>query len=193
MRRVRIVAVCFVAAVLVACGTTPKKEPESAAVEEKSLDAAALAAAREPGMAGRDIRGGAPWTEPGAERYGAAGAPMGGPDSPWSSRVIYFEFDSANLRPEDQPVIEAHAAYLAKHPNAKLVIEGHADERGSREYNLALGERRAVAVRELLLVLGASGTQVEVVSYGEEKPAAVGQNEEAWRLNRRAELVYQGV
>lgn len=191
MRRVRIVAVCLVAGVLVACGTTPKKEPEAAAVEEKSMDAAASGAAREPGMAGRDVRG-APWTEPGAAGYGAAGAPVGGPDSPWSSRVIYFELDSVTISPQDQAIIEAHAAYLAKHPNAKLVVEGHADERGSREYNLALGERRAVAVRQLLLVLGASGSQIEIVSYGEEKPAAVGQNEEAWRLNRRAELVYQG-
>ena len=96
------------------------------------------------------------------------------------------------MHEEDRPIIEAHAGYLAAHPNARVILEGHTDERGSREYNLALGERRSIAVRQMMTVLGVSPDQIQVVSYGEEKPAAEGHDEEAWRLNRRVEITYPG-
>jgi peptidoglycan-associated lipoprotein len=136
---------------------------------------------------------------PGAESRGARGiagfegSPMNAPPgSPLSKRVVYFDFDRSDVHEEDRPIIEAHAGYLAAHPNAKVILEGHTDERGSREYNLALGERRSIAVRQMMTVLGVSPDQIQVVSYGEEKPAAEGHDEEAWRLNRRVEITYPG-
>lgn len=105
--------------------------------------------------------------------------------------VIYFEFDQIEIRPEFGSTLAAHAQYLAQNPGAQLRLEGHADERGSREYNIGLGERRAQAVRRALLLQGASAGQLSTVSYGEERPAASGSDEEAFSLNRRVELVYR--
>ncbi|BAW79472.1 peptidoglycan-associated lipoprotein [Candidatus Nitrosoglobus terrae] len=118
------------------------------------------------------------------------GDPLNNPDSPLANKVFYFKFDSDEIQEDDRPSIEAHGDYLAKHPNIKVSLEGHTDERGSREYNLALGERRANAVRRLLLLMGASEEQVKVVSYGEERPAVEGYDEGAWQLNRRVEIIY---
>ena len=87
--------------------------------------------------------------------------------------------------------IEAHSRYLAEHPGALITLEGHADERGSREYNIALGERRAHAVRQLMTLLGATNPQIRTISYGEERPAAVGHDESTWQLNRRVEIIYR--
>ncbi|MFA6038251.1 MAG: peptidoglycan-associated lipoprotein Pal [Legionellales bacterium] len=106
-------------------------------------------------------------------------------------RVFYFAYDSSTLPPEDLRAIEAHAYYLVHHPNARVRVEGHTDSRGSREYNIALGERRAQAVARVLYLAGVENHQVAVVSYGAEKPAVQGMNEEAWRYNRRAEIVYE--
>lgn len=105
-------------------------------------------------------------------------------------RVIYFEFDRAEIDGQSQALIRAHGAYLADNGDVAVRLEGHADERGSREYNIGLGERRAQAVRQMLMLNGASAVQLETVSYGEERPAALGSDEEAWSLNRRVELVY---
>ncbi|WP_069383677.1 peptidoglycan-associated lipoprotein Pal [Halomonas caseinilytica] len=105
-------------------------------------------------------------------------------------RTIYFAFDSDAIRPEFQSVLNAHARFLRNNPNANVVLQGHTDERGTREYNLALGERRAGAVEEFLSVEGVSPSQVEVVSYGEERPAARGSNEEAYAQNRRVVFAY---
>jgi peptidoglycan-associated lipoprotein len=104
--------------------------------------------------------------------------------------VVYFDLDRSDVRPEDRPVVEAHAGYLAASPSTSVILEGHADERGSREYNLALGERRAISVRQLMTVLGVSNDQIQVVSFGEEKPAVEGYDESAWALNRRVEFTY---
>ena len=104
---------------------------------------------------------------------------------------INFEFDSSSIDAEGQALIEAHAAYLAANPKLSVNLEGHADERGTREYNIALGERRAVAVRQLLLLQGVNASQVSIISYGEELPAALAHDEESWGLNRRVELVYE--
>lgn len=107
-----------------------------------------------------------------------------------AARVIYFDFDNADIRPEYRDVVAAHAAYLATSPNMKVRLEGHADERGSREYNIGLGERRAQAVRRALMLQGTGDGQLVTVSYGEERPAVTGSDEAAWTKNRRVELVY---
>ena len=114
------------------------------------------------------------------------------PNSPLSRRVIYFEYDSAEIAYGDQDLLVAHAGYLVANPGQQITLEGHTDERGSREYNIALGDRRALSVQRILELNGVSSGQVSVVSYGEEKPAAEGHSEAAWRLNRRVEIVYQG-
>lgn len=118
------------------------------------------------------------------------GHPLDDPASPLSQRVVYFDFDSSEIKPEDREIVEAHAQYLVDHPNATVVLEGHTDERGSREYNIALGERRAKAVRRFVGLLGASDMQIRTVSYGEERPAELGHDESAWQLNRRVEIDY---
>ncbi|QTF91130.1 peptidoglycan-associated lipoprotein Pal [Halomonas sp. BM-2019] len=105
-------------------------------------------------------------------------------------RTIYFEFDSDRIRSEFEPVLAAHARYLSANGVARVVLQGHTDERGTREYNMALGERRARSVERFLSVQGVSPSQVEVVSYGEERPAARGQNEEAYAQNRRVVFAY---
>ena len=112
------------------------------------------------------------------------------PDGPLSVRVIYFDYNSSNIRADFRSTIEAHAAYLAANPSVSISLEGHADERGSREYNLALGEHRALAVRKQLVLLGASASQANAVSYGEERPVTDGHSEESYALNRRVEIQY---
>ena len=106
-------------------------------------------------------------------------------------RVIYFDYDSFTIKPEFQGAIEAHAKFLAVNKARRLAVEGHTDDRGGREYNLALGQKRAEAVRRGLGLLGVTDAQVEAVSFGKEKPAASGANEEAFAQNRRAELSYR--
>jgi peptidoglycan-associated lipoprotein len=107
-----------------------------------------------------------------------------------SKRIVYFDFDRADIRADSQSVVSAHAAFLSKNPNVKVRLEGHADERGSREYNIGLGERRGQAVRRALLLTGVAEVQLTTVSYGEERPAAAGSDEQAYGLNRRVEIVY---
>lgn len=107
------------------------------------------------------------------------------------SRLVYFDYDSYVIKPEFQALIDAHARYIKADKSRKVVIEGHTDERGGREYNLALGQKRAEAVRRALGLLGASDAQVEAVSFGEEKPAATGMDEDSYAKNRRAEFNYR--
>ncbi len=112
------------------------------------------------------------------------------PDSLLSQRTIYFEFDRSNVRPQFIPVINAHATFVRANPSARVVLEGHADERGSREYNLGLGERRGSSVQDLMSADGAPARQIEVVSYGKERPVCRESNEDCWQRNRRTEIVY---
>jgi peptidoglycan-associated lipoprotein len=107
-----------------------------------------------------------------------------------ATRVIYFDFDSAEIKGQGTDVVAAHAKYLASHSSARVRLEGHTDERGSREYNIGLGERRAQSVRRALLLQGAADAQISTVSYGEERPAVPGHDEAAWAKNRRVEIVY---
>lgn len=102
--------------------------------------------------------------------------------------TFYFKFDNSTVAEEDYDTIREQAKHLANNPDARIRLDGHTDERGSREYNLALGERRAKSVEELLKLHGASSNQIDVITHGKEKPVAVGHNEESWRLNRRVEL-----
>jgi peptidoglycan-associated lipoprotein len=129
-------------------------------------------------------------------KYGAGGttgdAALDDPSSPLYKRVIYFMYDSSEVMPEYISVINAHANYLASNPGKTVVLEGHADERGSPEYNIALGEQRAKSVAKLMKLQGASDGQLQTVSFGEEKPAVPGHDESAWQQNRRVELAYPG-
>ena len=132
----------------------------------------------------------------GAGQSGVAGLNMGqsaqdaaGPVG--VSRLVYFDYDSYVIKPEFQSLIEAHARFIKSSANRKVMVEGHTDERGGREYNLALGQKRAEAVRRSLGLLGVSDSQVEAVSFGKEKPAAQGSSEDVHAQNRRAELSYR--
>ena len=116
---------------------------------------------------------------------------QGAPADLLNDLVVYFEFDRSEIRTEFNDMLAAHGRYLASNGNASVRLEGHADERGSREYNVGLGERRALAVRQILLLQGATASQLTTVSYGEERPAVFGSDDESYSLNRRVEIVYQ--
>ncbi len=135
----------------------------------------------------------------GYETYDASGAAAGGGKRPGQAvagnavpadRIVYFSFDSAEVLPESQTIIEANARKLTKSSRTVTQLEGHTDERGSREYNIALGERRANAVRQAMIAMGVAPQQIRIVSYGEERPAAGGSDEQSYALNRRVEIVY---
>lgn len=129
-------------------------------------------------------------TTPLAEAPIFSGHPLDDPESLLFKRILYFDFDSSYVKADEQAIIEAHGKYISENPNAKVTLEGHADERGSREYNIALGERRAKAVDRLIKLLGVAKGQLDVISYGEERPAKLGHDEAAWQFNRRVEIVY---
>lgn len=118
--------------------------------------------------------------------------PLKDPTNILSQRSVYFDFDKYNVKDDFRPMIEAHAAYLTGHKDAKVILQGNTDDRGSREYNLALGQRRADSVRKALNLLNVPDSQMEAVSLGEEKPKATGEDEAAWSQNRRTDIVYQG-
>jgi peptidoglycan-associated lipoprotein len=121
---------------------------------------------------------------------GMGSGALGGPGASQENRVIYFEFDRFDVKPEYNAILQAHGRYLSGNPGSRVRLEGHADERGSREYNIGLGEKRAQAVRNVLLLQGAGTDQIATVSFGEERPAVIGSDDEAWALNRRVEIVY---
>ena len=114
-------------------------------------------------------------------------APKGSPDQ----RSVYYDYDRYEIKPEFRPAVEAHARYLREHAEARMTIEGNGDEHGSREYNLALGQRRAESARQMMRLSGAKDDQIEAVSFGEEKPKALGHDETSWAQNRRSDFVYQ--
>lgn len=166
--------------VLAACGSNVKLN--DVPVETRNVSGATPAAS--PGDAtGASNRG----VEPVQINSAAAGA--SGPAG--VAKVIYFDYDSYTIKPEFQNVIDANARYLTANNMRRLAIEGHTDERGGREYNLALGQKRAEAVRRALTLLGVSDVQAEAVSFGKEKPAATGSDEDSLAKNRRAELNYR--
>ena len=162
-----------------ACATTKLDEP--APVTDKSSAAKPSTSAQ----AGPDSRAVAPVAAP------QRADPLNDPNSPLAKRSVYFDFDSFVVKPEFQSLVEAHAKYLTTEKSRKVVIEGNADERGSREYNLALGQKRADAVKSRLQLLGVADAQMETVSFGEEKPRATGHDETSWAQNRRADINYK--
>lgn len=115
---------------------------------------------------------------------------VGGPGTPRAQRTVYFDFDSSEIKSSGRPVIEAQARYLKNHTSTVVTLEGNTDERGTREYNIGLGSRRANAVRDALIALGVSASQIKTISYGEERPVAFCHEESCWRLNRRVEFAY---
>ncbi|MCG2634706.1 MAG: peptidoglycan-associated lipoprotein Pal [Gammaproteobacteria bacterium] len=121
---------------------------------------------------------------------GFAGHPLDDPQSVLASRTVLFDFDSYQVDSDGRAILAAHAEYLVGNPAAMVVLEGHCDERGTREYNMALGERRARAVGDILMALGVSAGQISTSSQGEEQPVALCHDDSCWRLNRRAEVVY---
>jgi peptidoglycan-associated lipoprotein len=175
----------MIPALLAACSSTPDKEQDGAKVEDRAPTAEAPAPAKPtpPPPAAT--------TKPaGTDRVGAD--PLKDPANILSRRSIYFDYDSNAVKDEFRPVVAAHAKYLSQNSSVRVRIEGNTDERGSREYNLALGQRRADAVKQMMELLGARGTQIETISFGKEKPKALGQNEAAWAENRRADIRYPG-
>jgi peptidoglycan-associated lipoprotein len=170
----KLLAAVLVLALAAGCSSKPTKDgaaAEGAPVEGRS----GAEAASTMGVSGQGT-----WS----------GSALDDPSSPLSTRTIYFEFDSSVISSEYLPILRAHAEYLATNPSARVTLEGHGDERGTREYNLALGERRAWAVQQFVMAEGVSSAQVEVLSYGEERPVDPGQGETAWSRNRRVEIVY---
>ena len=175
MRNVKSVAfIVAAAALLSACSST--KLQEAPKVEEKPA-----AQAPTPPADNREIR---PVETPSVD-------PLNDPKGVLANRSVYFDFDSYVVRDDGKPVVENHSAYLTKNKQRKVLIQGNTDERGGTEYNLALGQKRAEAVRKSMAALGVSDSQMEAVSLGEEKPKATGSNEAAWAENRRADIVYQ--
>ena len=153
-------------------------------VEDKSATSTAGAGAGSGAGAGGSSQSGVTPVD-----IGTSGANAAGPAN--VARIIYFDFDSYTIKPEFQSLIEAHSRFLKTNPSRKVAIEGHTDERGGREYNLALGQRRAEAVRRSMGLLGVTDNQVEAVSFGKEKPTVQGGDEAAMAQNRRAEISYR--
>ena len=190
LRSCRIALMLVAAAALAACEGTVGTVEDAGAASTSTTGTAATSGAGGDAVSGTQTASG---TEDSATVASATapGHPLDDPATPLGTHTIYFEFDSSDVPASAQPVIEAHAAYLSEHAGASITLEGHADERGSREYNIGLGEKRALAVRRLMSLLGATGPQVRTISYGEERPADAGHEESAWQLNRRVEIVYR--
>jgi peptidoglycan-associated lipoprotein len=177
----KIIIAAIVAAFLAGCSSTPTTAP----VEDKSSSTDPAATASTGASTSGTSTAGVGGTATGAN-------PLKDPNNILSKRSIYFEFDSFAVSDQYKPIIEAHAKYLAANRNARVALQGHADERGSREYNIALGQKRADAVKRMMTLLGVQETIVETVSFGEEKPKNLGHDEASWTENRRVDIVYAG-
>ncbi len=179
----RILAAVLATAILAACSSTPTKEQDAATVEDRGGAPVTQQPTTKPPVAI------GPSTTP-LDPKGVSGNPLKDPANVLSKRSVYFELDSNVVKEEFKPLVAAHARYLQQNPGQKMTVQGNADERGSREYNLALGQRRADAVKQMMQLLGAKTDQIETVSFGEEKPKATGHDEASWNENRRADLAY---
>jgi len=170
-------------AVLIAgCAAGPTEEQSPAGVEDRT----AQPGGPKPGADTRTVK---PVDVTGTEIKGVDPALKTGV---LAQRSIFYDLDQYDIQDKYKPLVEAHAKYLREHPQAKVLVQGNTDERGSREYNIGLGQRRSDGVKRMLLLLGAREDQVESVSLGEEKPRAEGATEEAWAQNRRSDILYQG-
>jgi peptidoglycan-associated lipoprotein len=178
MNRNRFCLSLIVVALAGACATTEEEKKPALVVEPQAASTPAPAA--KPAAA-----------PPSAPSARPAAAPATAKAKSPTGQSIYFDFDESVIKPEFRSVLEAHARYLRENPSVEGRVEGNADERGSREYNLALGQRRAEAVVRSLTVLGIPAKRLEAVSYGEEKPRATGHDEASWAQNRRGDFVYK--
>jgi len=174
-----LLASAVLAAFLAACSSTAVKDKPAAPVEDSSKSAATSSAADGASTAA-------------ASQDSVGVNPLKDPNNILSKRSIYFDFDKDEVKAEFRPLVDAHAKYLQANPNAKVMIQGNADSRGSREYNLALGQRRSVAVKKAMNVVGAQDKQIETVSYGEEKATQTCKDDGCWSKDRRADIVYEG-
>lgn len=174
----------LLAATLAACSNTAVKDKPAAPVVDNSTSTQTQAQSNTAANANQGA------STAGADQNGVAGNPLKDPNNILSKRSIYFDFDKDQVKEEYRPLVEAHAKYLVANPNAKVVLQGSADNRGSREYNLSLGQRRSVAVKKAVNVLGAQDKQIETVSYGEEK-AADCKDEACYQKDRRVDIVYE--
>ena len=174
-----VIAVLLIAA----CSTTPT-EPGGAPVDERNPAA---------GTPGAATSGAAAGSVAGSANQGAGQTnPLKDPNNILSKRSVYFDFDAYAIKDDYKSLLEAHARYLQANRNAHMTVEGNTDERGSREYNIALGQRRADAAKRMMMLFGATDAQIETVSFGKEKPKNPGHDESAWVENRRDDLAYRG-
>ncbi|MGE5526647.1 MAG: peptidoglycan-associated lipoprotein Pal [Rhodospirillaceae bacterium] len=177
-----VVMTLVVLGVLAGCSSTPTKEQEGAAVEDRKPAVTESAKPKpEAGVSTKPL-----------DTKTVGVNPLKDPSNILSKRSVYFDYDSNIVKDEYKPLVTAHAKYLSQNRSAHVTVQGNTDERGSREYNIALGQRRADAVKQMMQLLGASPNQIETVSFGEEKPRADGHDEKAYAENRRADIVYQG-
>lgn len=182
----RFIFAAFLAAVLAGCQTTPTTET-GAPIDDKTATAGTSGATTS-GAGGDRVTG----ITTGSGGGAGVAAELRDPNNILSKRSVYFDYDSFVVREEFKPMVEAHAKYLQRNPTAKMTVQGHTDERGSREYNIALGQKRADAIKRMLILLGATEIQVETVSFGKEKPKNLGHEESAWAENRRDDILYVG-
>ncbi len=182
MRAILIAAFAVtMSALFAACSTTPTDEQKPADVVDKG-------APTKPGAASSPV---AP-VDLTKKPLAGGGNPLKDPSNVLSKRTIYFDFDKFDVKDEYRPIVEAHAKYLRDNPGSKVLIQGNADERGSREYNIGLGQRRSDSVKRMMTLLGVKDAQIESVSLGEEKPACSEHTEDCWAKNRRGEVLYSG-
>lgn len=174
----KIGVICFLAAALGGCSSTPLDAPAVSDAVVQPVAAAPAPAPAPPPAAQSTVKS-------------VVLHPLDDPQSVLAGRSIYFEYDSYEVATAGRALIEGHSQYLRAHASAQLKLEGHADERGGREYNLALGQKRADAVRRAMELLGVAEKQMEAVSFGKEKPAALGHDEASWAKNRRVDVNYQ--
>ena len=176
---------------LVGCSATGDKASTGDEVALKTVDETLDKTDDSASTSGAANRGSADSERMGSTKKAFTGHPLDNPDSPLIRKVVYFDFDQSSIQDQDKITLDSHATYLINNPAASMRLAGHADERGTREYNVALGERRAIAVKRYMTLKGVSSSQLNSVSYGEERPASNGHDESSWSLNRRVELGYQ--
>ena len=178
--------IALIVAALAGCSSTPSTE---APVDDRSAGAGTGG----PGSTGAQTGGaGGGGVTGSATGSGVGGNPLRDPNNVLSKRSVYFDFDSFVVKEEYRPLVEAHARYLQQNRNARMTVQGNTDERGSREYNIALGQKRADSVKRMMTLLGATENQIETVSFGKEKPRNQGHDESAWAENRRDDILYSG-
>ncbi|HEY5896796.1 MAG TPA: peptidoglycan-associated lipoprotein Pal [Burkholderiales bacterium] len=166
-----------------ACATEPEQKPGATGVEDRGKPSATPRAVESKPVARVDATG---------KPAGSPFAALKDPSNILSKRSVFFDFDKFDVKDEFRPLVEAHAKFLRENTSAKMLIQGNADERGSREYNVGLGQRRSDSLKKMLTLLGAREDQIESVSLGEEKPSCADHTEDCWSKNRRDDMLYSG-